>query len=65
MAAGIKLIDLAAAARIAPSTLSQYLSGQLHNPETQFTIWRRFRRLSGSRITLLEFWGPLLNKEAA
>lgn len=64
--AGVKLSDLAAAAGIRPNTLSNYLSGRLRRGAVQFEIWKAFRRLTGSRITLLEFWGvPHGKKEVA
>ena len=62
--AGLKLSDLAAAAGISPSSLSNYLAGSVSRPETRVRIWRAFRRLTGQRISLRRFWGHLMEEAA-
>ena len=65
IAAGLKLGQLAARARISPSTLSDYLAGRIRNVHGQFRIHRAFCNLTGGELTAREFWGKLLAKEAA
>ena len=60
--AGIPLNKLAAEAKIKKNTLSNYISGRLRRPGTQFDIWFAFRRLTGSEITMDAFWGTLLTR---
>jgi len=60
VAEGIKLLDLAAAAHMAPSTLSDYIGGRLTNIHRRFDIYCAFCRLAGRRVTtpeFAEFWG--------
>jgi len=67
VAAGLKLGDLARAARIAPSTLSLYISGQRSNYRMQIAIYETFCRLAGIAATRRgeqTFWGELLNRAA-
>ena len=59
MRAGLDCRTLAAEAGIAGSTLSEYFSGLLSSPGTQFDIWRAFIRLTQSDVTLEGFWGDL------
>lgn len=63
--AGILLKDLARAARIQPSTLSDYLRGRISNIHRQIDIHQAFCKLTGTEIALREFWGDLLAREAA
>ncbi len=62
---GLLLQELAKAARIARSTLSDYLSGRIRNIYGQIRILDAFNKLSGEDLTLREFWGRLTAREAA
>jgi len=62
---GVRLGDLARASNLAPSSFSHYLSARVRNLNGQLAIWRAFRRLTGRRITMREFWGELLAREVA
>lgn len=64
IAAGLKLSDLADAAGLAPSTLTNYLTGHRKSAETQVRIVRAFRRLTRTRIAYSEFWGPLWDRDS-
>ncbi len=67
VAAGLKLGDVAAEARIAQSTLSLYISGQRNNYHTQIAIYEAFCRLVGVKVTRSGeevFWGELMNRAA-
>ena len=59
VSAGLNCVDVAREAGISKKTLSDYFYGRLHRAETMFDIWLAFRRLSGSTICLIEFWGSL------
>ena len=63
--AGIKLGDLAAAAGMTSGNLSQYLAGRLTGRAGQKKIFLAFRRLTGIRIRIADFWGPLLSERIA
>jgi plasmid maintenance system antidote protein VapI len=56
IAAGVKFRALAAEAGIAPSTLSEYISGRYREPERQIAIVQAFNRLAGTSMTAAEFW---------
>lgn len=60
--AGITMAALAAAAGIAPNTLSDYIAGRCRRRETQMDIHWAFRQLTGVEITLVAFWGSLLGR---
>ena len=62
---GLLLGELANAARIARSTLSDYLSGRTRNIYGQMRILNAFNRLTDEQFTLREFWGRLTAREAA
>ncbi|HUT58076.1 MAG TPA: hypothetical protein VNA25_09540 [Phycisphaerae bacterium] len=62
---GLLLGELAKAARIARSTLSDYLSGRTRNVYGQMRILNAFNRLTDEQFTLREFWGRLTAREAA
>lgn len=56
---GIPLREIARAAGIAPSTLSDYLGGRLRNVDRRLSIYHAFCRLSGRRPTsdgFAAFW---------
>ena len=62
-----KLGDLAGAAGIAQSTLSQYIAGTRNKYETQIAIYNAFCRLASiapTRRGEKAFWGALLNRAA-
>jgi len=61
--AGVAMGELADAAGVHQSTLSNCLAGRSRNLAMQIKLWRAFAKLSGSRATLREFWGDLLNDE--
>jgi len=65
IAAGLKLEVLAKASGIAPSTLSNYLAGDLRDRDTQHDVWFAFRGLTGQELSISDFWGSLLNSEVA
>jgi len=65
VSAGVKLGDLAEAANISRPALSNYLSGRRRNWRGQIAIWIGFLDLTGSTITLEEFWGELLAERKA
>lgn len=65
VAAGILLKDLARAACMKPSTLSDYLSGRIRNVHGQIDVHGAFCKLTGTEVGLREFWGKLLAREAA
>lgn len=63
--AGLKCVDLAREAGISKTNLTYYISGQTRVPGTQFDIWSAFRRLTGSAITIDQFWGSLYSRRAS
>lgn len=63
--AGIPMRRLAKEAGISSGTLSNYLAGRHSFLKTQMEIYFAFRRLSGSEISLADFWGELLSKRIA
>ncbi len=65
IANGIACGDLARAARISQSSLSNYIKGIRHGRQTQLQIHRAFCRLAGKKITPRKFWGKLLTKKGA
>lgn len=62
---GLLLQELAKAAGIAASTLSDYLSGRTRNVYGQMRILNTFNRLADEQLTMREFWGRLTAREAA
>ena len=65
IAAGLSMSIVAGRARIAKSTLSDYLSGRLRNVYTQIDVVMAFNALTGQTLSVREFWGPLTAEEAA
>lgn len=68
MLAGIPQQRLARRAGLAPSTLCDYLAGRRSNLDTQWAIYFAFCKLTATphdEQGFREFWGPLLNKDAA
>lgn len=63
--AGLSLRRLAERAGYAPQTLSDYLAGRNRFLRGQVEIWLTFRQLTGSDVSLRQFWGDLLGEEAA
>jgi len=59
--AGVSLGQLAEAAGISPSYLTQFLSGKRRSAKRQRDIFIAFRALSGLDIYIDEFWGSLLH----
>jgi len=59
VAAGITCKDLAARARIHPSTLSRYLAGQRRCGGRQADIVLAFNRITRQAMGTTEFWGAL------
>jgi len=64
-AAGVKQGALASIAGIAQSTLATYLAGNRRNPHGQIRIAAAFRKLTGQRISTVDFWGDLWAEAAA
>ncbi len=64
-AAGLKLGDVARAAKISQSSLSNYLRGLRRKRAVHLAIWDAYRRLSLDAISLEDFWGDLLSKRIA
>ena len=65
-AAGIKrLADLAKAAGMPLSTLSDQVSGRRRGFESQVRIVRAFNQITGQELSAAKFWGGLLGEEAA
>ena len=63
---GIKLGDLARAAKISQPHLSNHLAGIRADRNTQAAIWDAWCELSGrTDIGLRRFWGPMLAKRKA
>jgi transcriptional regulator with XRE-family HTH domain len=65
IAAGIKLCDLARAAGMAKNTLSDYISGKIRSKQGQFNVWMAFVDLTGSQVSMDQFWGALSAREVA
>ena len=65
IASGLRLADLAEAAGIAASTLSDYLAGRIRNIHGQLSIMLAWCSLAGRQATLREFWGGLLARDVA
>ena len=65
IASGYKLGVLATQAKISQSNLSNHISGSRCNHKTQLKIWDAFRVLSGSKISLEQFWGARLSQRLA
>jgi len=63
ISAGLKLGDLAAAAGVSQSSLSNYLIGRVANYRTQQKIFKSFRKVTGINISFNDFWGPLAAAE--
>jgi len=57
--AGLRLGVLAAAAGIAQSTLTGYLTGQRRGIHGQLAIADAFRKITRQRLDAAEFWGDL------
>jgi transcriptional regulator with XRE-family HTH domain len=64
-AAGLTMADLAAAAKVSRPTLSDHVRGRRRSRLVQLDVWMAFRRLTGSTVTLQEFWGPLFGRISA
>jgi len=62
---GVRFCDLAAEAGFRHNTLSDYLAGRLSSPGGQVRITEAFCRLTGQRVTVVDFWGELLSKRIA
>ena len=60
--AGVSLGQLAKAANISRPAMSNLLAGISSKPAAQVVVWEAFCRLTGSSITLPEFWGELLSE---
>jgi len=71
-----RIVALLFSTRLLPSALAEvcgigqdllldYVAGRRRTPELQLRIFRVFRRLSGSEITMVQFWGGYLSKEIA
>ena len=65
VATGISLGAFAQQLRISQSYLSQTISGDRRGWRMQLRIWEAYRRLSGKKIPLTEFWGELLSERIA
>jgi len=65
VAAGLAMGQLAGAAGISQSSLSNHIGGARANYETQIRIWQAFCRLTGQAVSLADFWGELLSKRIA
>lgn len=63
--AGLSLSHVAARARIARSTLSDYLAGRTRNIHGQINIMMAFGDLTGKVVSMRDFWGELAAPEAA
>ena len=63
--AGVALGQLAKAAKISQPALSNYVAGRRNDRANQLAIWDAFCHLTGSQITLEEFWGELLAERKA
>lgn len=61
---GVKLGELARRAGIRQTSLSQHIHGRRRNLIVQVRVWRAYCRLTGERVTLSEFWGPLARRVA-
>ena len=59
IAAGLRLGDVARAARFSPGSLSDYLAGKRRGVLGQLRIAVAFRKLSGQKISTADFWGDL------
>ena len=65
---GLRFTEIASSVGIAPSTLSEYLSGRLTNNDRRFSIYRAFCRLASLSPTpegFAEFWRPAKKGHAA
>lgn len=56
---------LAEEAGYVPGTVRRLIRGDLRSPLAQFHILRAFRHLTGSPITMVQFWGRLTAREVA
>ena len=65
VAAGLTQAQIAHKARIAKSTLSDYIAGRIRNIHGQIDIMLAFCDLSGQSLKVSEFWGELAAEEAA
>ena len=66
VSAGVRLTDLARAAGLAKSTLSESVHGGHTARDGREAIWLAFRRLTGMEISYLDFWaGPSRREDAA
>ena len=63
--AGIHQGKLAKLAGISQGTLSTYLAGKRRNALCQLRIARAFRKLSGQKISTVDFWADLWAEAAA
>lgn len=63
--AGVATGRLAEAAGYSAGTVRRLVRGDLRSPFAQFHVLRAFRRLTGSPITMVQFWGRLTAREVA
>jgi len=62
---GVATRRLAEAAGFAPGTVRRLIRGDLRSPFAQMHVLRAFRRMTGSPITMVQFWGRLTAREVA
>jgi len=60
--AGLRMADVARAANLSQSSLSNYMAGRVRNPYVQVRIVIAFCELTKQTITVREFWGDLAPK---
>lgn len=65
VAAGLKLGDVADAARVTRASLSNHLYGRRSSLAEQRRIWHAYQWLSGDGVSLETFWGELLSERIA
>jgi len=58
-AAGLRLLDVAAAAGVSPTNLTQHIQCRRTSHAAKVKIWRAFCRLTGQSVSIEEFWGDL------
>lgn len=68
VAADLRLIDVARAAKMAPATLSDYLKGRLTNNNGRFNVYAAYCKLTKTPATgagFDAFWGRSHGREVA